>query len=290
MARPIEELDKMMVTGIVILTLCLAAWLYALGGREPASRMENGPVAWFIATRGDFDLALEDQISMQWQSEADFAFIGDDDAYWSRFAILTGERSALGNIETELLPASDALIAEIELIKPPRIFLGLLRALHLTGLRGAPKGNVDVEQLLSHGEGGVLPTRKSIETLRSRALDYAPAMVNFLSFKERATYPDGDRGRSGAAAYQVYGLQAIRAVYRTGGSLVFFARRVKMVRVPTNWHDDARWHTFAVMQYRSRDAILTMETIPAYRAALGDRDAGLASTIVIASSPREQDL
>jgi hypothetical protein len=45
------------------------------------------------------------------------------------------------------------------------------------------------------------------------------------------------------------------------------------------------WHDVAAMRYPNPPAILTMEHVPEYRAALHHRDAGLERTVVIASTP-----
>jgi len=264
----------------------LPIWLIYLGSREPVSRMHAGRLTWFVATKDPQGTRPGTGLDVLWSSDADFAFIGEDDAYWSQFMIVTGELPVLEGYLPTIENAADAYIAEIALIRPPRIMLGLLRALHLTGLRGAPGSSFDVEHILSYGDGGVLPTRSSIGNLQSNPPDYQPDMVNFLSYRERAVYADGDRGLSGRAAYQIYGREAVKAVYRTGGSLVFFAAVKRVVRPAFGWHSEISWHTLAAMRYRSRDAILTMEMIPEYRAALVDRDAGLEKTVVIASRMR----
>lgn len=111
-------------------------------------------------------------------------------------------------------------------------------------------------------------------------------MVNFFRYREQARYPD-DQGApvSGRRAYSRYGMVALETVYRTGGRLVFFGRVEETVLEAKSGPMTGAWDDIGVMQYTEPKAILTMEQVPKYRDALKHRDAGLAQTVIIASTP-----
>lgn len=256
----------------------LAAFIFALGARQPVFTVSAGQPAWFVALKrrraGMLDFAPG--VRATWRSTADFAFIGEA-AYWTDFMILTG-----GNAEKAPLTlgpdVEDAFIARVNLIRPPAMMLGLLKLLVMTGTLSRPRGEVLTDaQALGH-DAAFMPSAESIAGLTTRPASYAPAMVNFLSYK----------GRDGARAYARYGRVAMRTVYRTGGHLLFYGRIIEIVRAASAGPCMGAWDDVAAMRYNRPEAILSMEHAPDYRAALHHRDEGLARTVVIASTPGGQ--
>ena len=70
------------------------------------------------------------------------------------------------------------------------------------------------------------------------------------------------------------------------GGQFLFAGRVKQVLIePQSAPGPGEWDDLAAMIYPDPTAILSMEQNADYKRSLGDRDEGLKSTRVIASTP-----
>ncbi len=247
----------------------LVGGIWLIGAREPVVR-EKGQV-WFVALRGGGALAPHARVL--WSSTADQVFIGDgDDPYWTRFVIAAGE------CQTPLADEShdDAYVARVRLFAPPRIALGLIRVLCVTGLLSRPPTDNVATDVQSIGfNPDHMPSAGAISALLARSATYAPAMVNFLRYT---------RDGAGRADYRKYGIVAMRTVFRTGGALLFYGAVTEIVRHAKAWPAGSLWHDVAAMRYPTPPAILSMEHVPAYRAALVHRDAGLERTVVIATT------
>ncbi len=266
----------------------LAAWI--LGKNELIHAISDEAPAWFVAIRFKPDatqqtVQLPMGVRRKWSSRADFTFVGDGVRYWDRFMILAGapRDSRLpvflsGQIE-------DTYVARLKLQRPPVAILGVLRLLHVIGIRRMPRGEVLVDPAHMGARPDAMPTKDSIAQLLARDGSYRPAMVNFLSYLPSANYAaGGDNSLSGRKAYGLYGLVALQTVYGTGGRLMFFGRVEEVLLEPKAGLTIGRWDDIAVMEYTEPKAILTMEQIPRYRAALKHRDAGLDRTVIIAST------
>lgn len=264
----------------------LALWL--MGARQPVYAISAGEPAWFIALRpkGDAEPKLAAGVTPRWSSRADFALIGADDAYWRRFLIATGGDAGQSPvlIDDEI---EDAYVARVRLRRPPRLALGLVRLLVSVGLLDKPRGEIIRDTAHTGFRPDAMPNATAIAQLLSMPSAYAPAMVNFLSYLPTATYPDGTPPSPGRAAYQRYGMVAMRTVYRTGGRLLFYGSVERVVREAHAGPTVGPWDDVAAMQYPAPHSILSMEHVPEYRAALIHRDAGLARTVVIATTPRK---
>jgi len=172
-------------------------------------------------------------------------------------------------------------------VTPPPLALGVFRLLHLAGVWSMPRGDVSLDPDGISTRPDAMPTTATIKALLSRPVTYQPAMVNFLRYKEDATYdgvPPGGKVVSGRKAYSRYGMVAFQSVYRTGGRLAFFGRTEEVLQEPKGGLTAGRWDEIGVMEYSQPKALLTMEQIPRYRAALRHRDAGLEKTVIVASS------
>jgi len=123
--------------------------------------------------------------------------------------------------------------------------------------------------------------------LALRAGDRPIWMLNFLSFRTSAIYPDreadapGGSTTSGERAYARYGQGLLRPLTRVGGNIAWTARSVGLL---PDTHD-GDWHQIAIAVYPSPAAMLTMLGDPAYKAAHVHRVAGLARTRLLATQP-----
>jgi hypothetical protein len=260
---------------VLVAFAAVVAALWMIGAREPVYRMRGEGAVWFIAVRGE--AALAPGVRVLWSASSDFALIGAEDAYWTRFLVVSGPgASPLAGEAFE-----DVYVARLRLLTPPRMALGLVRLLVLTGILSRPSTETVATDPGALGfRADAMPSAKAVATLLARPAGYAPAMVNFLAYRDHA--PGGETGR---AAYRRYGLVAMRTVFRTGGALLFYATVTGIVRAAKAGPTVGAWHDIAAMRYPHPRAILSMEHVPEYRAALKHRDAGLARTVVIASTP-----
>lgn len=268
----------MMIVVIIAAALAtLAALLWLIGAREPVYKLQGEGQIWFVAVRGAGE-GLAPGVKRLWTAQSDLAFIGADQPYWSRFMI------ASGDVDMPITDGwfEDAFVARIRLLKPPRLALGLIGALTRSGVLSRPS----TEEVALDGQAlgfdaGLMPSADAIAALLAKPASYAPAMVNFLRY-----YPDAKDGSgSGRRAYRRYGTVAMRTVYRTGGHLLFYGIVQDVVREASAGPTPGRWDDVAAMRYPNPRAILSMEHLPEYRAALKHRDAGLERTVVIASTP-----
>ena len=266
-------------------------WL--IGKREAVFRVGTGEANWFAAVKfRDANAAatwrLRQGVTVQWSAAADFGFIGPAAPYWDRFMILSGDDATATPVEFGA-EVEDAFLARVALVRPPAFALGVMRALVLLHVWRAPRGEVLTDPADLESRSDVMPDAAGTATLLARPAAYAPAMVNFLGYYDRARYA-GDAAAAdevaGATAYGRYGRVALESLYRVGGHLVFYGRIVDVLREAAGGPSAGAWHELATMQYPSPPAILRMEQLPRYRAALKHRDAGLARTIVVASSPQ----
>lgn len=122
--------------------------------------------------------------------------------------------------------------------------------------------------------------------LTERAGDRPIWMLNFLEFAEMADYPEEAPQRTGspidgARAYERYGRGMVGSLGAVGGRVGWSARSIRQV----GGSDDGRWHQIAIAVYPSPIAMMTMLSLPGYRAAHVHREAGLARTRLLATQP-----
>lgn len=271
----------------------LALFVRRLGRRELVNAVSDEAPAWFVALRfnpGETrrSVALPMGVRLKWAASANFTFVGEGACHWDRFLLLAGTpRDARLPVFLDDHVA-DAQVVRLRLVRPPVMVLGFLRLLNLLGLRRMPSGPMETDPARTGARADVMPTQASVAELLSCPQDYKPAMVNFFRYRPQARYatPDGvGESVSGRRAYGRYGQVAFTTVYRTGGRLVFFGRVEETLREAAAGPTMGAWEDIAVMQYTEPKAILTMEQVPAYKAALKHRDAGLERTVIIASTP-----
>lgn len=271
---------------MVQLTLILAAALaglvgalWLIGAQEPLYRLRRLGKTWFVALRGAEWNVLAPGVRTLWAADGDFALIGADAPYWTRFFIVSGR----GHTPLRSEAFEDAYVARLRLFAPPAIVLGLIKCLVWLGVLSRPSiAEISQDDKDWGFRPELMPTRSAIAALLGRPADYAPAMVNFLHYFDQARCPKGGSGR---AAYRRYGMVALRTVYRTGGRFLFYGAVSEVVRPAKAGPTMGAWNEVAAMHYPNARAILSMEHVPEYRAALAHRDAGLERTVVIASTP-----
>lgn len=272
-----------MLALILVSIVASLALVWVIGAREPVFANSRGAPVWFVAWKGARAPRLAQDVRLNWAARADFALIGAEAPYWTRFYILAG--GAPDAMPVDISEADDAYVARLRVFTPPRFALGLLRVLTALGVLRKPKGEIthDAQNLGFRAE--LMPSAAAITQLLAKPTDYAPCMVNFLGYYGAAKYkaPRADPG-TGAAAYRRYGMVAMRTVYRTGGALLFYGAVDAVLHDAMAGPTMGAWHDIAAMRYPNPPAILSMEHAPDYRAALHHRDAGLDRSVVIAST------
>ena len=104
-------------------------------------------------------------------------------------------------------------------------------------------------------------------------------MVNLMRYRGRAIYADGrDSDLTGREADDRY---APFGPFRTVGAELVFLSDVEVQLVG----DDQEWDRIAVVRYPSRHSFLEMQELPEYVELHEHKDAGMASTFVIAGRP-----
>lgn len=274
------------LTLLVVLAAGLCALLVAIGAREPVWQLArgDGPV-WFVAVRlqsegstdtrakptSDWTDLLRPGVAVHWSSRAVLPVIGDPTPYWHQFALVQGATDAANPLADQTALIEDAEVRALKLERPPRLVLGALRALTWIGAWSLPDDPVDLTAFATRSEANaLLPDPAALGALLQLPETMAPAMVNWLAYRD-------------AAAYRTYGMVALQTVYRGGGALILLGEVTDVVRVPTAGPTMGSWDTVAVMRYPTPSTLPRMDHIPAYRAALADRDRGLARTVLIAS-------
>ena len=103
-------------------------------------------------------------------------------------------------------------------------------------------------------------------------------MLNLLTFKEKAEYPDGrDTDLTGAEAYAVYSAEVAGHLATVGGRPMFAAKVERLMLGEV----EELWDTAAIAMYPSRKAMMEMMSSPDYQASAVHRTAGLAGQLNI---------
>jgi len=134
----------------------------------------------------------------------------------------------------------------------------------------------------------ITPTEAQIAELLAADLSLPVVMINLLKYRDQAEYPDGVQADpcSGREAYARYGEIASQAVQQAGGQILWMARADHTLIGP----EDETWDDVVLVHYPAREAFLKMIEQPAYLAAVVHREAGLADTRLIATSPQMGNL
>ena len=124
----------------------------------------------------------------------------------------------------------------------------------------------------------VFPNREQIEGFMAPGQDGPIYMLNLLTFKEKAEYPDGrDTDLTGAVAYAVYSAEVAGHLATVGGRPMFAAKVERLMLGEV----EELWDTAAIAMYPSRKAMMEMMSSPDYQASAVHRTAGLAGQLNI---------
>jgi uncharacterized protein (DUF1330 family) len=124
----------------------------------------------------------------------------------------------------------------------------------------------------------VFPNREQIEGFMAPGQDGPIYMLNLLTFKEKAEYPDGrDTDLTGAEAYAVYSAEVAGHLATVGGRPMFAAKVERLMLGEV----EELWDTAAIAMYPSRKAMMEMMSSPDYKASAVHRTAGLAGQLNI---------
>ena len=128
----------------------------------------------------------------------------------------------------------------------------------------------------------VLPSQEQATAFFSSPEDGPFVMLNLLSFREQAEYPDGaDAHLTGRQAYERYAEGVTALVAQLGGS-VRFSGDVSGILLG---EVEELWDVVALVEYPSYDAFLQMTLSPEYQAIEHHRIAGLAGQLNIRTKP-----
>jgi uncharacterized protein (DUF1330 family) len=131
----------------------------------------------------------------------------------------------------------------------------------------------------------VNPTREQIAALAAiagTAADGPLVMLNLNRYRERAAYgaePPGGESRevSGHAAYERYGITALKVLARVGGEILWSTQATMTVV----GDESDRCDEVIAVRYPSAQAFLELALDPEIGAALPHRDAGLERAAII---------
>lgn len=130
------------------------------------------------------------------------------------------------------------------------------------------------------------PTKEIMAEFRDLPLDRPVAMINLLRFRDRAAYPDdhADAGAdlTGAQAYGAYGKAAAAPFKRAGGRQVWLGVPELTVIGPAEEH----WDLAFIAEYPTGQAFVDMLRDPEYRQAVVHRQAAVADSRLIRTSPK----
>jgi hypothetical protein len=263
------------VGGLVVLAVAAAA---ITGLRQPSRRIYHHRTVIFAALQQDDPALRLIAPDALWTSSAQFTLIGEDDPYWTDYLILPPSTPALATLKVQP-GVSDLFVAEVALTPVPAIALGVLRLRHLLGLTRKPAAPLPIALDHIKGRRDVLPNMEAIAKAQALPHDLSLAMMNFLEYPAIAKGDATDR----RAAYLRYGREAFKAVHAVGGQFLFAGTITAVLVTPQSPEWQIAWDDVAAMIYPDPTAIFAMEQFPFYRRALGDRDAGLKRTRVIAT-------
>jgi len=162
--------------------------------------------------------------------------------------------------------------------------LGRLRRQSIPEIKLAENRDALIESALVLGEH---PDKARWIALADRAGDRPIWMLNCLEFVKTAVYAEDARAAapskpiSGARAYLNYGSGMMSSLAAVGGRVAWSGYPLSQL----SGQDDGRWHQIAIAEYPSIAAMMTMISLPKYKAAHVHREAALARTRLLATQP-----
>lgn len=133
------------------------------------------------------------------------------------------------------------------------------------------------------GSSSVMPTQAAYEAFLAHPDPQKHlVMVNWLRFRERAQYADGEstdrEAVSGQSAYYRYGRIAFLALHSLGARALFVGRYQQILIGNGGDPGVGQWHEFVLVEYPGRAAFKRMTSLQRYRAGLHHRAAGLSES------------
>ena len=128
--------------------------------------------------------------------------------------------------------------------------------------------------------GHVDPTKERFALFKDLPRDEPVHMLNLVSLKAEATYPDG-RKATGREAYAAYGRESGPVFRRLGGRIVWSGRPDLMLIGP----EAERWDIAFIAEYPSGQAFIDMIRDPVYREAVKHRQAAVADSRLVRMKP-----
>jgi hypothetical protein len=123
-----------------------------------------------------------------------------------------------------------------------------------------------------------------VATWDSRPADEPMWALNLMHYRDRADYRDGRpsalTGREADDRYNPFGPLA-----EVGARIVSVAEVVEQLA-----GDDVKWDRVALVRYPNREAMLRMQLLPSFAALHVHKEAGMASTIIVATFPRRESV
>ncbi len=136
-------------------------------------------------------------------------------------------------------------------------------------------------------EGFIDPERAQFEAFKSLPRDHPIEMLNLVRFRPAAAYPSdhphAQEGLSGAEAYALYGRDSAPILASVGGSILWRGAFETMLIGPS----DEVWDACFIARYPDAGAFLGMVTHPDYQRAVVHRQAGVATSRLIRTAPRD---
>jgi uncharacterized protein (DUF1330 family) len=128
----------------------------------------------------------------------------------------------------------------------------------------------------------IRPNRDQFLALLEAPDEGPVVMLNLLKFKPQSS----DGSSTGGEEYKKYGDAAVEMIEARGAKVIWSGRAEQiLIGDPA---DD--WDVVLLVQYPSRKTFVDMVSTPEYEAAHEHRESGLERTIVVACSPRVEEL
>jgi len=128
--------------------------------------------------------------------------------------------------------------------------------------------------------GYIDPTKETFGAFRNNDRPGPIQMLNLVSFRDRAQYPENfpNRGEvSGAEAYAAYGRESGPVFSRLGGRIIWRGNFELMLIGPESEH----WDECFIAEYPSVAAFVEMVRDPVYREAVVHRQAAVADSRLV---------
>lgn len=131
------------------------------------------------------------------------------------------------------------------------------------------------------------PERDQFDAFKSLDRSSPIEMLNLVSLRARAAYPDGhpdcDAALSGADAYARYGQHSQAVFTRVGGQIIWRGGFQATLIGPR----DESWDIAFIARYPSAAAFLEMVTDPVYQQAVIHRQAAVRTSRLVRCAPEQ---